>query len=164
MHASYLHEHNSSSVRTTLIMLFFFFSLSLFFPRMIDNLTINLFGFFFSFDMHTVLNKCDLLQAKLQRGVRIRDSVPSFGDRKNDLPTATRCMFLYSYYIFYPQHLTLLYSSLFSFFSLDFQQHFKEISKNHSPLTRPFYVHLTSVIVRSRFLFVVFISKSDFRF
>ena len=38
-----------------------------------------------------VLNKCDLLQAKLQRGIRIRDSVPSFGDRKNDLPTATRC-------------------------------------------------------------------------
>lgn len=42
---------------------------------------------------HLVLNKCDLLQAKLQRGIRIRDSVPSFGDRKNDLPTATRCRF-----------------------------------------------------------------------
>ncbi|KAF8816932.1 G-alpha-domain-containing protein [Phlegmacium glaucopus] len=64
------------------------------------------------------LNKCDLLQAKLQRGVRIRDSVPSFGDRKNDLQTATKY----------------------------FQQHFKEISKNHSPVQRPFYVHLTSVI------------------
>ncbi|KAJ8507502.1 hypothetical protein ONZ45_g10126 [Pleurotus djamor] len=36
------------------------------------------------------LNKCDLLQAKLMRGVRIRDHVPSFGDRRNDLPTATR--------------------------------------------------------------------------
>ncbi|KAF9458709.1 guanine nucleotide binding protein, alpha subunit [Collybia nuda] len=64
------------------------------------------------------LNKCDLLQAKLQRGVRIRDSVPSFGDRKNDLPTATRY----------------------------FQQHFKEISKQHSPAPRPFYMYLTSVI------------------
>ena len=40
---------------------------------------------------HAVLNKCDLLQAKLQRGIRIRDSVPSFGDRKNDLSTATKC-------------------------------------------------------------------------
>jgi len=39
------------------------------------------------------LNKCDLLQAKLQRGVQIRDSVPSFGDRKNDLSTATRCWY-----------------------------------------------------------------------
>lgn len=38
-----------------------------------------------------VLNKCDLLQAKLQRGVRIRDSVPSFGERNNDLQTATQC-------------------------------------------------------------------------
>jgi guanine nucleotide-binding protein subunit alpha len=64
------------------------------------------------------LNKCDLLQAKLQRGVRIRDSVPSFGDRKNDVPTATRY----------------------------FQQHFRDISRNHSPVQRPFFVHLTSVI------------------
>ncbi|KAG5641291.1 hypothetical protein DXG03_005568 [Asterophora parasitica] len=64
------------------------------------------------------LNKCDLLQAKLQRGVRIRESVPSFGDRKNDLPTATRY----------------------------FQQHFKDISKTSSPVPRPFYMYLTSVI------------------
>lgn len=41
------------------------------------------------------LNKCDLLQAKLMRGVRIRDQVPSYSDRKNDLPTATRCMWFF---------------------------------------------------------------------
>lgn len=64
------------------------------------------------------LNKCDLLQAKLMRGVRVRDSVPSFGERKNDLATATRY----------------------------FQQHFKEISKQYSPVQRTFYVHLTSVV------------------
>ncbi|KAG2005659.1 heterotrimeric G protein alpha subunit [Coprinopsis cinerea AmutBmut pab1-1] len=64
------------------------------------------------------LNKCDLLQAKLSRGVRIRDSVPSYGDRKNDHTTATKY----------------------------FQQHFKEIARQHSPVQRPFYVHLTSVI------------------
>ncbi|THV03493.1 G-alpha-domain-containing protein [Dendrothele bispora CBS 962.96] len=64
------------------------------------------------------LNKCDLLQAKLQRGVRIRDSVPSFGDRRNDLSTATRY----------------------------FQQHFREILKQYSPVQRSFFVHLTSVI------------------
>ncbi|KAJ3866194.1 guanine nucleotide binding protein, alpha subunit [Lentinula novae-zelandiae] len=64
------------------------------------------------------LNKCDLLQAKLQRGVRIRDSVPSFGDRRNDISTATRY----------------------------FQQHFKEILKQYSPVQRSFFVHLTSVI------------------
>lgn len=64
------------------------------------------------------LNKCDLLQAKLQRGIRIRDSVTSYADRKNDLPTATKY----------------------------FQQHFKEIARRNSPVQRPFYVHLTSVI------------------
>ncbi|KAJ6578829.1 guanine nucleotide binding protein, alpha subunit [Mycena vulgaris] len=64
------------------------------------------------------LNKCDLLQAKLMRGAKIRDSVPSFGDRKNDVATATRY----------------------------FQQHFKEIQRTYSPVQRPFYVHLTSVI------------------
>lgn len=30
---------------------------------------------------------------------------------------------------------------------IDFQQHFKEISKQHSPVPRPFYMYLTSVIV-----------------
>ncbi|PFH48860.1 hypothetical protein AMATHDRAFT_148943 [Amanita thiersii Skay4041] len=64
------------------------------------------------------LNKCDLLQAKLQRGIRIRDSVPSFGDRKNDLSTATKY----------------------------FQQHFKEIAKQSSIAKRNLFVHLTSVI------------------
>ncbi|TFK99903.1 guanine nucleotide binding protein, alpha subunit [Pterulicium gracile] len=64
------------------------------------------------------LNKCDLLQAKLTRGVRIKDHVPSYGDRRNDVITATRY----------------------------FQQHFKEISKTCSPVPRPFFVHHTSVI------------------
>jgi len=64
------------------------------------------------------LNKCDLLQAKLMRGAKIRDSVPSFGDRRNDVATAARY----------------------------FQQHFKEILRSNSPVQRPFYVHLTSVI------------------
>ncbi|KAK0216232.1 guanine nucleotide binding protein, alpha subunit [Armillaria fumosa] len=64
------------------------------------------------------LNKCDLLQAKLARGVKIRDSVPSYGDRANTLGTATKY----------------------------FQQHFREISRQNSPAPRPFYVHMTSVI------------------
>lgn len=33
----------------------------------------------------------------------------------------------------------------------DFQQHFKEILKQFSPVQRPFFVHLTSVIVGPRF-------------
>ncbi|KAK0189499.1 guanine nucleotide binding protein, alpha subunit [Armillaria mellea] len=64
------------------------------------------------------LNKCDLLQAKLARNVKIRDFVPSYGDRANTLATATKY----------------------------FQQHFREISRQNSPVQRPFYVHMTSVI------------------
>ncbi len=39
---------------------------------------------------------------------------------------------------------TLLMNDMFS--PIDFQQHFKELSKRHSPVPRPFYFHLTSVI------------------
>ncbi|KAK2464826.1 hypothetical protein APHAL10511_003244 [Amanita phalloides] len=66
-----------------------------------------------------LLNKYDLLQAKLRRGVRIRDSVPSFGDRKNDLPTALRY----------------------------FQHHFREIATQSSSTTRRnIFIHVTSAI------------------
>ncbi|KZT23005.1 G-alpha-domain-containing protein [Neolentinus lepideus HHB14362 ss-1] len=64
------------------------------------------------------LNKIDLLQKKLDSGVQVKDSVPSFGDRSNDTATVTKY----------------------------FQQHFREIAKQNSPEPRPFFVHLTSVI------------------
>ncbi|KAG9310947.1 guanine nucleotide binding protein, alpha subunit [Chiua virens] len=64
------------------------------------------------------LNKCDLLHNKLKRGTRVKDSIPSYGDRKNDTITAMKY----------------------------FQSHFKEIFKLVSPEPRPFFVHFTSVI------------------
>lgn len=64
------------------------------------------------------LNKCDLLDKKLKSGVRVRDYVPSFGDRKNDLQTVAQY----------------------------FATHFKEIAKSHATALRPFRVHLTSVV------------------
>ncbi|EGO03015.1 hypothetical protein SERLA73DRAFT_84941 [Serpula lacrymans var. lacrymans S7.3] len=64
------------------------------------------------------LNKCDILTAKLRRGVRVKDHVPSFGERKNDVATVMKY----------------------------FQQHFKEISRQSSPEPRPFFVHFTSVV------------------
>jgi len=36
-------------------------------------------------------------------------------------------------------------------FPSDFQSHFKEIAKQHSPEQRRYYVHLTSVVVRMRY-------------
>ncbi|OJA13951.1 hypothetical protein AZE42_01346 [Rhizopogon vesiculosus] len=69
-------------------------------------------------DIILFLNKCDILQKKIQRGMCIKDYIPSYGDRKNDTITVMRY----------------------------FQQHFKEISKQHSPDPRPFFLHFTSVI------------------
>ncbi|KAG8978368.1 hypothetical protein FRC05_010613 [Tulasnella sp. 425] len=37
------------------------------------------------------LNKIDLLKAKLESGVSVKKYVPSYGDRKNDFPTASQC-------------------------------------------------------------------------
>ena len=38
-----------------------------------------------------LLNKCDLLQRKLESGVRIKDFVHSYGDRPNDVEHALKC-------------------------------------------------------------------------
>ncbi|KAG1829336.1 guanine nucleotide binding protein, alpha subunit [Suillus variegatus] len=64
------------------------------------------------------LNKCDLLHNKIKRGLSIKDHIPSYGSRKNDTVTVMKY----------------------------FQQHFREISKQHSPEQRPFFIHFTSVI------------------
>jgi len=64
------------------------------------------------------LNKCDLLQEKLKRGILVKHYIRSYGNGSNDAVSVTKY----------------------------FQQHFKEISKQHSPQPRPFFVHLTSII------------------
>ncbi|KDQ55943.1 hypothetical protein JAAARDRAFT_36721 [Jaapia argillacea MUCL 33604] len=64
------------------------------------------------------MNKVDILKKKIKDGVRVKDWVTSYGDRKNDAVSVLKY----------------------------FQQHFKEISKLHSPEPRPFYVHVTSVV------------------
>ena len=38
------------------------------------------------------LNKCDLLQKKLARGVRIVDHIPTYHGRPNDAPSAGKCL------------------------------------------------------------------------
>jgi guanine nucleotide-binding protein alpha-1 subunit len=85
------------------------------------------------------LNKCDLLEQKLRAGVQVRTHVPSFGDRSNDVDTVKKCERL--------SHFVSRCRSLTCFDLTDFQSHFKEIAKQHSPEPRRFYVHLTSVVV-----------------
>src|ERR1700730_17302516 len=43
--------------------------------------------------MMLFLNKCNILHLKLHCSIHIRDSMPSFCDQKNDMPTATKCSF-----------------------------------------------------------------------
>ncbi|KZT04650.1 G-alpha-domain-containing protein [Laetiporus sulphureus 93-53] len=64
------------------------------------------------------LNKCDLLQKKLSRGVRVVKYVPSYGDRPNDAQSVAKY----------------------------FRQQFKDVFMKQSPEKRTFYSYLTSVI------------------
>ncbi|KAI0033481.1 G-alpha-domain-containing protein [Vararia minispora EC-137] len=64
------------------------------------------------------LNKCDILQRKLERGVSIKRYIPTYGDRENDVPTATKY----------------------------FRKQFRDMMKKHSTVQRPFYSYLTTAI------------------
>ncbi|RPD63760.1 G-alpha-domain-containing protein [Lentinus tigrinus ALCF2SS1-6] len=64
------------------------------------------------------LNKCDLLQKKLARGVRVVDYIPTYGDRPNDAPNVAKY----------------------------FRQQFRDTLLRHSPQQRGFYSYLTSVV------------------
>lgn len=44
------------------------------------------------------LNKCDLLDLKLNSGIRLAKYVRSFGDRNNDSETAQRCEFFFFWF------------------------------------------------------------------
>jgi guanine nucleotide-binding protein subunit alpha len=87
------------------------------------------------------LNKCDLLEQKLRAGIKVRTHVPSFGDRSNDVDTVKKCE--------YSQ--LPLDAGPDRGFTSDFQSHFKEVAKQHSPEHRRYYVHLTTVIVCMRY-------------
>ncbi|TBU38222.1 G-alpha-domain-containing protein [Dichomitus squalens] len=65
------------------------------------------------------LNKCDLLQKKLARGVRVVDWIPTYHDRPNDAPSAAKY----------------------------FRGQFKDALTKYSPEPRSFYSYLTSVVV-----------------
>ncbi len=39
------------------------------------------------------LNKCDLLRRKLKRGVQVKQYLPSYGDRPNEVMAVVKCKF-----------------------------------------------------------------------
>lgn len=44
-------------------------------------------------DLVIFLNKCDILEKKLNAGVRVSKYVRSYGDRPNDLDTVSKCQY-----------------------------------------------------------------------
>ncbi|KAI9442671.1 G-alpha-domain-containing protein [Lactarius indigo] len=62
------------------------------------------------------LNKCDILERKLARGVSMKRYIPTYGDRANDMPTASKYL----------------------------RKQFQEIARRHSPEPRPVYTYLTT--------------------
>ena len=47
------------------------------------------------------LNKIDLLRSKLESGIKLKEYVVSYGDRPNDLDSATACECLLSKYLLF---------------------------------------------------------------
>jgi hypothetical protein len=95
-------------------------------------------------NMIIFLNKVDLLTLKLRSGVKIRQYLPSYGDRSNDMGTMVRC--------------ELFFSSSARFIPLctfgqwtDLRSKFKDILKEYSTEERSCYFHATTVIVRCSF-------------
>ncbi|KAF8499582.1 G-alpha-domain-containing protein [Russula emetica] len=64
------------------------------------------------------LNKCDILERKLARGISIKRYIPTYGDRKNDMPTASRYL----------------------------RKQFLEIARKNSPEPRTVYSFMTTAI------------------
>ncbi|KAH9963792.1 G-alpha-domain-containing protein [Russula dissimulans] len=64
------------------------------------------------------LNKCDILERKLARGILLKRYIPTYGDRKNDMPTASKYL----------------------------RRHFLDIARKHSPEPRRTYSFMTTAI------------------
>ena len=91
------------------------------------------------------LNKIDLLTLKLRSGVKIRQYLPSYGDRSNDTGTMVRCeLFFYTSVGFYSLLCCVRWT--------DLKSKFKDIWKQHLTEGRTCYFHATTVVVRSSFL------------
>lgn len=90
------------------------------------------------------LNKYDLLAKKLNRGVKIKDFISSYGDRENTPEVAVTCRFHLPTFLGFGADLRESF--------LDFEAHFKEVHRKHSRSDRPFFVHVTSVVVSNALL------------
>jgi guanine nucleotide-binding protein subunit alpha len=101
-------------------------------------------------DLVLFLNKCDILDAKLRAGIRLAKYVRTFGDRPNDLDSASKCKL--------DSLLAWIFKLGFCKLALrrlsDFRSKFGAIHREYSPNPRKFYGWCTSVTVRRMFYYV----------
>ena len=89
-------------------------------------------------DLILFLNKCDMLARKLEAGVRLSKYVRSFGERSNDVETASQCACA----------LPPAGECANPPPPADFKSKFQAIQREYSPQPRRFYGYATSVTVR----------------
>ena len=87
--------------------------------------------------MIVFLNKCDLLKRKLKKGALVKDHLPSFGDRPNDVHSVVKCKC----------SLALSKMAVFTTPMTDLRDKFKDTLKQNSPEPRVCYLFATSVTV-----------------
>jgi len=88
------------------------------------------------------LNKCDILERKLARGVLIRQYISTYGDRANDMPTASKCTCSLRGSRCYLERTNIMPSALYT----DLRTTFQEIARKYSPELRHVYSFFTTAI------------------
>jgi len=100
-------------------------------------------------DLVLFLNKCDILEAKLKAGVRLAKYVRTYGDRPNDLDSASKCKLWSLFDMDFVCKLVLNDLS-------DFRSKFGAIHREYSPSPRKFYGWCTSVTVSILIFYLFF--------
>jgi guanine nucleotide-binding protein alpha-1 subunit len=86
------------------------------------------------------MNKCDILQRKIESGIKVNKYMTSYGSRENSVEVFSKCAF--------PPKTAYMNMFFTCFLLLDIQNKFKEILVTFSPEKRAFYGYMTSVVVR----------------
>jgi hypothetical protein len=97
--------------------------------------------FYIKVQLILFLNKCDILERKLARGVSLKRYIPTYGDRKNDMPTASKCSF-----ISFSRGTKSAETS--GYVHTDLRNQFLEIARKQSPEPRTVHCFMTTAIVR----------------
>jgi guanine nucleotide-binding protein alpha-1 subunit len=90
------------------------------------------------------LNKCDILQKKLEAGIRVCDHLPSYGERPNEGASVIKCALFLATDLF-----TVWVCTELRHVHIDLSKKFQDTLKENSPIPRICYLYPTSVTVSS---------------